>query len=132
MSRKFVSNFSQLLLESFNGSINVTSSQIGDADSHMAKSDILGGNILMKTTGKYYALFNQAWEDIRRLEIVWQIYSSHSIGLVLWFTGQLFQAHIGDCFLYFLRCRFMRRESLLQRFGNDAVERCVQRANELW
>lgn len=98
----------------------------------MSKANVLGGNLLVETTGEDDALLHQAGQDLGRLQVIGQIYGRHAIGLVLGLRGQLLQTHVRHGLLDLLTDFLVDAETVFERTGQDLGQRRVQGVDELW
>ena len=122
---------SHRLLERRNGSVNVVPVGVSNRDTHVAETDVLGGNLLVQTGCEDDATLQQTGEHIRGQETVRQVDGGHAVGLVLWLSSELGQAQFRDSSLDAVRGLGVDGETLGQRAGGDLGESGVEGVDEL-
>lgn len=122
---------SHRLLERRNGSVNVVPVGVGNRDTHVAETDVLGGNLLVQTGCEDDATLQQTGEHIRGQETIGQVDGGHTVGLVLGLGSELGQAQFRDGSLDAVRGLGVDGETLGQRAGGDLGEGGVEGVDEL-
>lgn len=124
-------SLSKRLLQRRNGSVNVVPLGVGNRDTHVAETDVLGGNLLVQTGCEDDATLQQTREHIGGQETIGQVDGGHAMGLVLRLRSELGQAQFGDGSLDAVRGLGVDGETLGQRAGGDLGECGVKGVDEL-
>lgn len=107
------------LLESSNSRVNVVAVGVSDTDTHVTETDVLGGNLLVKTGCEDDAALQQQRQHIGGQETLGQVDGSHAVSLVLRLRSKLRQTQLGDGGLDAVRGLGVSGEALRQRTRGD-------------
>jgi hypothetical protein len=94
--------------------INVITVGVSNADTHVAKADVLGSNLLVQTASKDNTTLHELGQNIRRSQTLGKVDGSHPVGLVLGLRGQLLETEVSDGLLDLLRCFAVSSEAVGQ------------------
>lgn len=83
----------------------------------MAKSNVLGSNLFVQSSGEDDALLQKVRQEYRSCDILWEIDGSHTVCLFGRVGSHLLEAKIGYGLLDFLRSCSVCIETLRQRLG---------------
>lgn len=109
----------------------MATASIRDADTHVAKPDVLGSNFLVQTSGEDGATLEDTGEDVGRRETLGQVDGGHTVSLVLRLVGELTQAQLGNGGLDAVRNLGVGGKALRKWPGGDLGEGGVESVDEL-
>jgi hypothetical protein len=129
--RRLVSCFEQTILECLNCAVDIVPGWIKCAGAHVAEADVLGSNVFVQASGEDHTLLEELREHIGRSQAVREIHGGHTIGLILGLRRKLFQSQSLDSLFDLLRGGMLLREPVLEGFGENLRQGCIQCPYEL-
>lgn len=104
---------------------------VSHTDTHVAETDVLGGNLLVQTGCEDDTALQQKRQDISGQEALGQVDGSHAVSLVLRLRSKLRQTQLGDGGLDAVRGLGVGGEALRQRARGDLGQGGMESVDEL-
>ena len=89
-------SLSESLLERRDGMVDIIALGVSDTDTHVAETDVLGGDILVQTSCKDDTALQQTGQDIGRSQTLGEVDSSHAMGLRIRAGSDLLETEVGN------------------------------------